>query len=59
MYLTHKARTAEPSRTVSGSRVEDSFLGNMTSARGRARFPREKAQTAHPPAVVLKWGTGK
>lgn len=54
-----RARTVEPSRTLSGSRVEDSFLGNMTSARGRTRFPREKAQTAHPTAVVLKWGNRK
>lgn len=54
-----RARTVEPSRTISGSRVEDSFLGNMTSARGRTRFPREKAQTARPTAVVLKWGNRK
>lgn len=51
-----QARTVEPSRTISGSREEDSFLGNMTNTGGRTRFPREKAQTAHPTAVVLKRG---
>ena len=52
----HLPEQWQPSRNHSGSRVEDSFLGNMNSARGRTRFPNEKTQMNHPTVVVLKWG---